>query len=266
MDLRTPEGAATATYLYDGSFEGWLTVVFEAYERKRWPQQIMAEDRAQPGLFGPTQRVATDATKADRVWNGLLRKISEKARSNLYRCFLSELPGVETILFAYVRLAFEGPAGMEHNFAAECVRQVERVSKQVFREKHRMEAFVRFQKTADGLFFSTVDPDHNVLPLISDHFRKRYADQRWVIYDTRRRYGLYYDLHEVVSVSFAASRLASGSFPTEVLAGDEALFQTLWKAYFEHVNIPARKNLKLQLRQLPRRYWKYLPEIKPKLF
>jgi probable DNA metabolism protein len=264
LDSRTPEAAASATYLYDGSFEGWLTVVFEAYERKRWPQQIMAEDRAQPGLFGPTDFISTNEAKADRVWKGLLRKISDTARNSLYRCFLSELPGVEMTLFAFVRLAFDGPAGMEHNFAEACVRQVDRVSKQVHREKHRMEAFVRFQKTADGLFVSIVDPDHNVLPLISDHFRKRYADQRWVIYDTRRRYGIYYDLQEVMQVSFADRQPLTGTFPVEVLAGDEDLYQTLWQAYFEHVNIPARKNLKLQLRQLPRRYWKYLPEKKPR--
>jgi hypothetical protein len=39
--------------------------------------------------------------------------------------------------------------------------------KQVGREKHRMEAFVRFKKAKDGLFLSLVKPDFNVLPIIS---------------------------------------------------------------------------------------------------
>ena len=42
-----------------------------------------------------------------------------------------------------------------------------------------------------------VQPDFNVLPLIEKHFRERYADQRWLIYDVRRKYGLYYDLQTV---------------------------------------------------------------------
>jgi probable DNA metabolism protein len=106
-----PERSPTATYLYDGNFEGLLTVVFEAYARKAWPQQITAEDQAQPGLFGTTIYIPTDAAKADRVWSGLLRKVSEAARTNLYRCFLSELPGMEMTLFAYLRLAFGGRKG-----------------------------------------------------------------------------------------------------------------------------------------------------------
>jgi probable DNA metabolism protein len=264
LNSRIPDTAGPATYLYDGSFEGLLTVVFEAYAHKRWPQQIMAVNRAQPGLFGPTQLVSTDAAKADRVWQGLLRKISQTARTSLYRCYLSELPGVEMTLFAYLRQAFEGPEGMEQNFASVSVRQVARISQQVHREKHRMEAFVRFQRTVDGLFVSTIDPDFNVLPLISDHFRNRYADQRWVIYDTRRRYGIYFDLQEVMDVSFADSTIGSGNLPAHALAETEDTYQALWQAYFDHVNIPARKNLKLQLRQLLRRYWKYLPEKKPR--
>ena len=49
-----------------------------------------------------------------------------------------------------------------------------------------MEAFVRFQCTKDQLYYAIIQPDYNVLPLISKHFEKRYADQRWLIYDIRR--------------------------------------------------------------------------------
>jgi probable DNA metabolism protein len=48
-----------------------------------------------------------------------------------------------------------------------------------------MEAFVRFKKCQDGLFLSLVQPDFNVLPLIERHFRNRYQDQRWLIYDEK---------------------------------------------------------------------------------
>ena len=46
------------------------------------------------------------------------------------------------------------------------------------------------------------DPDFNVLPLIRKHFLKRYADQQWIIYDLKRDYGLYYNLHKVDIVNF----------------------------------------------------------------
>ncbi len=61
-----------------------------------------------------------------------------------------------------------------------------------------MEAFVRFQLIKDGLYYATVQPDYNVLPLILKHFKDRYADQRWLIYDTLRKYGILYDLEQGV--------------------------------------------------------------------
>ena len=34
------------------------------------------------------------------------------------------------------------------------------------------------------------------LPMLIKHFRNRYADQKWIIYDVKRGYGLHYDLHD----------------------------------------------------------------------
>ena len=33
--------------------------------------------------------------------------------------------------------------------------------------------------------------------MIQPHFKRRYQDQRWLIYDEQRKYGLYYDLKEI---------------------------------------------------------------------
>jgi probable DNA metabolism protein len=41
---------------------------------------------------------------------------------------------------------------------------------------------------------------------------------------------------------------------------DESAYQYLWKNYFTSVNIVSRKNTKLHLRHIPKRYWKYLTE------
>jgi len=49
------------------------------------------------------------------------------------------------------------------------------------------------------------------------------------------------------------------AFGNENIA-NEQLCQTLWKRYYEAVNIPHRNNPRLHVRQLPRRFWKYLPE------
>jgi len=139
-----------------------------------------------------------------------------------------------------------------------------KMDKSVNREKHRMKAFIRFEKTVDGIFYAPIEPDYNVLPLIAGFFKNRYADQQWIIYDLKRKYGLHYNLKTVQEVTFDFVEMKNS---TSYLAGDlldekEELYGLLWKDYFKSTNIPARKNMKLHLQHVPKRYWKYLTEKK----
>ena len=94
---------------------------------------------------------------------------------------------------------------------------------------------------------------------------KRYADQRWLIYDQRRHYGLYFDLTRTDIVQFENPAGAkSTDISATVLDEREPLFKLLWQSYFDHVNIPERKNMKLHRRHIPLRYWKYLSEKQPR--
>ncbi len=265
---RRPAPALTGPpldYTYDGTFEGLLTVLFSIYASKSPPNSVQPEATAQSGLFARPAHRETDEALATRVWEGLLKTMDTEARARLYHVFLSEDPDRELLIFRYVDLALRSPVDVSENYANADVRRVQRLAQMMFREKHRMEAFVRFEKTSDELFHATIEPDMDVLPLIAAHFTKRYADQRWLIYDRRRRYGLYYDLTRTDIVQFEdpAGRKSTDISAT-VLDEREPLFKHLWQAYFDHVNIPERKNLKLHRRHMPLRYWKYLSEKQPR--
>ena len=252
-------------YTYDGTFEGLLTVLFTVYDWRAAPNSIQPEATAQVGLFAQPAHCETDEALAARVWEGLLKTMDSEARTRLYHVFLSEDPERELLIFRYVDLALRTSRDIAENYANADVRRVQRLAQQMYREKHRMEAFVRFEKTTDELFHATIEPDMDVLPLIAAHFTKRYADQRWLIYDRRRHYGLYYDLTRTDVVQFDnATRTRSTDLAATVLDEREPLFKLLWQAYFDHVNIPERKNVKLHRRHMPLRYWKYLSEKQPR--
>ncbi|RSK40947.1 TIGR03915 family putative DNA repair protein [Hymenobacter perfusus] len=254
-------------YAYDGTFEGLLTVLFAVYDRKAAPNSIQPLGAVQGGLFAQPVEISTDEATAARVWKGLLQYMDKDARTRLFHTFLSEQPDRELIIFRYADLSMRAGRDISEHYADDNVRRVQRLAQQMYREKHRMEAFVRFEKTQDGLFHATIEPDFDVLPLIAAHFTKRYADQRWLIYDRRRHYGLYYDLHRTDIVQFDADTTPqrSTAVSATVLDEREPLFQVLWQAYFDHVNIPERKNLKLHRRHMPLRYWKYLSEKQPRV-
>ena len=245
---------------YDGTFNGFLTSVFTAFETKIQVADIQNEVTCQNGLFSETEIIYTDQVKARRVWNGIQAK-NNAAIKRIYFAYLSEAQGIEFLLYRYIRKLFERGMTVHSDYSDAVVLKISQLAKSVGREKHRMEAFVRFQLTNDDIYFSNIEPDFNVLPLISKHFRSRYADQQWLIYDIKRKYGIYYNLNctEVISLDletvFANSIQKSDSFSTE-----EYSYQDLWNNYFKSTNIKSRINLKLHTQHVPKRYWKYLSE------
>ena len=181
----------------------------------------------------------------------------------LYKAFLSEQQQIEQTLLRYVQYVFSNKTTVEYNYSNEAVLKVVKTAKIVHREKHRMEAFIRFQLTKDNLYYAICQPDFNVLPLIIHHFKGRYADQKWLIYDSTRKYGIFYDLHDVEYVELSFSEAVKTEGINSIVDEKEELFQQLWQQYFNSVNIGARKNMKLHIQHMPKRYWKYLTEKKP---
>ncbi|MET0241916.1 MAG: TIGR03915 family putative DNA repair protein [Flavitalea sp.] len=247
------------TLVYDGSFSGWLTAVFEIYEHRFRDASIQPRHSYQDELLHQRQDVITDEKKSGRVLKGLSERVSRAGLKKLYQAFLSEEKNIENVLLQFVQYTFSSKVTVEYDYGNASVLKVQQMAKTVHREKHRMEAFVRFQLTKDNLFYSIVQPDFNVLPLIRTHFKDRYADQRWLIYDARRRYGIYYDLHEVteITIDFSESLNTDGG---SVYDENEEMYQQLWQQYFSSVNIKSRKNTKLHIQHMPKRYWKYLTE------
>ncbi|HEY1193227.1 TIGR03915 family putative DNA repair protein [Flavobacterium sp.] len=250
--------------IYDGTFEGWLTAVFEIYEYK-FKDVVFAKDEFSNALlFSKNHIVETDETKANRVLKGLKQRLSQNGITNIYNAFFSELPQIEESLFRFATYVFSSSINVEGDLSNNDVLNIQKAAHLTGKESHRMKAFVRFKLTKDNLYYAIVEPDCNVLPLIQKHFKNRYADQRWLIYDTKRKYGIYYDLENVSTVQLTFdSNPSSSKFLAEISDEGEEFFQNLWRNYFKSVNIESRKNTKLHVQHMPKRYWKHLTEKIP---
>ncbi|PRD55797.1 TIGR03915 family putative DNA repair protein [Sphingobacterium gobiense] len=251
-------------YLFDGTYLGFLSCVFESFERKESNIIPLMQEDYQIALFSETRTIVTDNRKALRVQKGLQARVGKVEAMDFYRAFLSEDRKAWLASFFIVCQIFSGRADIRQDYGDEHVLYFSQILKKVSRERHRMKAFIRFSKSSDGLFFALVEPDFNVLPLISDFFRKRYADMPWLIYDMKRKYGLLFDTRQVGEVQLSPEEVQDATMPSIAIEMDERdeLFQRLWKQYYTSTNIEARKNMKLHLQHVPRRYWKYLVEKK----
>ena len=252
-----PDRSSPLIFVTDGTFEGFLTAVFEAYARKSPPDAIESAGGEQLGLFERRITIETDFGKSDRVWKGLKKHLGSKRRQMLFEAFLSGCAGVETMISQCVWNTIPDVNKRMTQTNLTSFIQIENLSHKVRREAHRMKGFIRFQQTGKDHYFALIAPQYDVLSLIRRHFESRFADQRWIIYDRLRNYGLCYDRHRVRELRLNAAELEA--FGNEDIA-NEQLCQTLWKRYYEAVNIRHRNNPRLHVRQLPRRFWQYLPE------
>jgi probable DNA metabolism protein len=249
-------------FVYDASFEGFLTAVFESYRLKIVPDKIMEQPEMLPLFSENTLYINSDEQKAKRVWNGLKKKLSWSACSMISVVFLADDPTIPMLLFRYIRKAFDAPKSIETNFGDKDVLDTSKWYRKVARETERVKQFIRFQKTEDNIFFAPFAPLHNVLPLAIEHFIDRFSDQKWIVYDTKRKYGYFYDLKTTVEVTFDHLNIDPlvGKIDSDMMAQDEILFQQMWKEYFKSMTIKERINPKLHRQNMPRRFWRYLTE------
>ena len=269
-------------YTFDNTLDGLLTAVFDSFLLKQQPDYLLAEGEQLPLFVDHQYRVVTDSEKAERVWKGLEKHLSRDGVHMITISWLSEERALNQPLFNFICKVFRRESkgqvhdsglnhatcpldSLERNASDEEVLAVRNTCRRVLHETLRMKQFIRFQKAKDGTYLAVVSPDHNVLPLITDHFQDRFNDQSWLIYDAKRHYGYYYDGKAVIHVTFEDEAavpfdLSNGKMDEAVLSENDKIFQDLWRTYFKAICIKERMNPKKQLSDMPRRYWKYMTE------
>ena len=252
------------TFETDGTFGALLSAYAEAYRGGALPAEVrLAGTPASGTLFGEAIRLEADAALAERVERGLER-VRPGLVGRLHRAFLSERPGMEVTVLRLVDAVHERGADAAEDWTFEPAREVARWSGRVGREAHRMEAFVRFERVeVEGAerFVANARPEYHVLPLLTDHFATRYPTLAWRIADVRRGLALVHTPEPDRGPDAPATRIVpSDALPEGGAAPEEEAYQTMWKAYFQAVTIPERRNMRLHLRHVPKRYWPYLTE------
>jgi len=240
--------------LFDGSFEGFLCIVYQFYYNKITPILIQREDRAQLTLNDEIYRVDTDSTHATRVFKGIKNKISEEAANRVYYAFLSGEADKYMTIFRYILLGFTVGHMVDSHLKEDCVRAVHKLAGHVGREAHLLNGFCRFAETGNGIMYCEITPKNDVLPMVADHFSQRLMNLKWVIHDKSRNQAAIYDGDSYV-IADVPSNIAIN------YAEGEDEIQELWVTFFKSLSIKARENPKLQRQLLPLYFRKNMTEF-----
>ncbi|WP_370177412.1 UdgX family uracil-DNA binding protein [Alteriqipengyuania sp.] len=132
------------------------------------------------------------------------------------------------------------------------VRRVEELDKNVRRDSHKMHAFVRFRQVeeADGVdhYVAWFEPEHHILRANAGFFMRRFASMRWSILTPQGT--LHWDGETMREGPPAQKSDAPHGDPIE----------DLWRTYYASIFNPARLKVGAMLSEMPRKYWKNLPE------
>lgn len=131
------------------------------------------------------------------------------------------------------------------------VNELMEMDKAVRHDLHKMRAFVRFRAVPhDGetWYVAWFEPAHHIVEKNAPFFIDRFAGMRWSILTPDRC--AHWD-GETLSFTDGVPR-------SEAPAADE--MEALWRTYYGHIFNPARVKLKAMQAEMPKRYWKNLPE------
>jgi uracil-DNA glycosylase len=125
-------------------------------------------------------------------------------------------------------------------------------TKSVHRDVHKMHAFVRFHETEDvdggKRYVAWFEPEHEILRSVAPFFEQRFPNMRWMI-ATPDGAAVWDGAH----TEFAEA-------PRQADLPRQDGTHSLWRAYYRNICNVARINPRVMQREMPKRYWRHLPE------
>ena len=237
------------TIVIEPSFESWREQARHLLAGTVSPEGILWNDAEQEkSLFaqeeGAEYRSSSSPPKVSQAFMEMARTVAAHSDPRrwalLYRMLWRQTHGGEKHLL-----------GMTTD---PDVRLAQKWCKTIGRDIHKMHAFVRFrlvgtdEATGREQFVAWFEPEHRIVRLAISYFEKRFVGMNWSIltpYECAHWDGK--KLHFTPGVDRSA-------------APDEDSLDDLWRTYFSSIFNPARLKAKTMQSQMPKKYWKNLPE------
>ena len=211
------------------------------------PEEVLWSDEAQePGLFAEVEEASPrgPVPKVPAAFLDMARSVAAHTDARrwgaLYRVLWRLTHGGERHLLAVAT----DPE----------VRQLQLWCKAIGRDIHKMHAFVRFRLVATNeatgreQFVAWFEPEYRIVRLAAGFFEKRFAGMDWSI------------LTPHACAHWDGSMLHFSPGVQRSAAPDEDALDELWRTYFRSIFNPARLKVRAMQSEMPKKYWKNLPE------
>ncbi|MBL0404151.1 UdgX family uracil-DNA binding protein [Microvirga aerilata] len=204
------------------------------------PQHVVFAIDDAPSLFGNEQ---TGDAPAVTIPKGVAQLIEHVV------CHCD--PERYALLYGLVWRALNGERDLLEVASDPLVHRIDMMARSVRRDLHKMHAFVRFRRMKGEeveRFAAWFEPEHFILAAAAPFFVDRFRSLDWTI------------LTPLGSIHWNREALSFGLPARREDAPDEDSFEEGWRGYYESVFNPARVNPTAMRAEMPKKYWRNMPE------
>ncbi len=239
---------------FDGTLAGWREAARALLAAETPPHDVLWSGEGEAPLLDGLEEAPTRASgddpedahgQARRVPRALLELVEAAA------CFRD--PERWALFYRLVWRVTHGERHLLQVASDPDVHRLLRMEKAVRREIHKMHAFVRFRAVraegeAEPCYVAWFEPEHPVVERATPFFAQRFAAMRWSILTPER------------CAHWDGEALAFTPGLPRSAAPDADELEELWRTYYAHTFNPARLRPSAMRAEMPKRYWRNLPE------
>lgn len=243
-------------YIYDGNFNSLLNLINELLKNKIKPYNIK-DNKYNPNLLDNLIYLKLDDLN---IIDKYLKYLKEESFKIIYYVYLSSQENKELIIYYYLLNYIKFREKIIYMRNLKCVTEALRISKYVSRENHKFKGFIRFKELKNKVLYAEIEPENNILELISIHFKNRLKNEYWIIKDQKRRIISMYDKNNFYILMEDDIKLLELD-----VSDNEYNIESLWKSFYKNIGIKERQNDRCRMNFMPKKYWKNITEVSDEL-
>lgn len=235
--------------LYDGSLNNLLATIKYLFKEKIKPINIVDENLYVPNLL--------DYSLKPNINVDLLEINNKSVFKIIYYVYLSNYEKKELLIYYFLLNYYIYKNNIFNYRNLSCVNKAIEIEHKVSRESHLLKGFIRFRLINDKFLYTKINPDNNIIELLSIHFAKRLKNEYWIIEDAS---------HNIVSIYDKKKYYLIDKNDIEINFDDNDVYWgDLWKQFFKTIAIKERENRRCQMNFMPKKYWKNMLEMDDEL-
>lgn len=253
----------TVIFLCRDGVDGILSGIYDVFRSgiEADSCRLEMESSCEPCLFSEYRHCERDGKKAEKTVKSIRTKISQEALENVYRAALHKSPERADRIFRFILKGIRYGASVMTRMQDPDVYAVFSMNRYVMNEAHLLTGFVRFRKEKNGIFRGCIGPENDVLELVAGHFADRLPDERWWLYDEKRKKAAVHNSDGRWAIMEVAEENREAAEGGNFVPEEYDRYEDLWKQFFSSIFIEERRNPVCQRNMLPLRYRSYMTEF-----